>query len=467
MDLVTFQKIIEEKTLLDPTRPVVAGVSGGPDSLCLLDLLRKSQIPIVVGHLNHNLREEADSEEAMIQKLCAEWSIPFFSKKIDIKEESKSLRTSVEETGRIARYRFLFELARDNKAQAVLVAHNSDDQVETILMHLLRGTGLAGLRGMDYRQLPNEWSETIPLVRPLLGTSKREILEYCKAKGLSPALDQSNQDKTYYRNRLRLELVPFLETYNPNFKDRLARMAEVIREEDDFLKSKTEIEAQKCVLQSGEGFFIVNSKLVKELHPAIKRRLIYQLMRELNPETPNITFEVIESVVEFVEKPTSKGKKSLAAGLEVSGYLEGNLLLADRKVTLDALWPQISSPIVLEGHSEISIQLNESWKVEFLDEVGISRDDPWRACLDADICNNLIFETFTSGDRFMPLGMAGKSIKLGDYWTNEGLPARARAHWPLLKSSGEVVWIPGFTINEKYKITSQTKKRIVLRACRI
>ncbi len=463
MNLHMFQKIIEEKNLLDTIKPVVIGVSGGPDSLCLLDLMRKLGTPLIVGHLNHGLRDEAEEEEKKVRLLCEEWNLPYFTRLVDIKEEIKTSCHTIEEAGRIARYRFLFKLACDKNAQAVMVAHNSDDQVETILMHLLRGTGLAGLRGMDYRKLPNEWSETIPLVRPLLGISKQEVLEYCQDNGLSPSFDLSNQDKTFYRNRLRLELVPFLETYNPKVKEQITRMAEVIREEDDFLQWKTEISVQKCVTRSGEGFFILDKSLTNELHPAIKRRLFFSLMKKLKPETPNITFDVIESSKEFMENATKKGKRSLAAGVEICGYLKRFLLLADSKATLNDLWPQISTPINLFESSERTIQLNDHWKVELLDNVEISREDPWRACLDTAKCHGLCFDTFTPGDRFTPLGMAGKSIKIGDYWTNEGLPARARTHWPLLKSGGDIVWIPGFTIGENYKVTGGTKKKITLR----
>jgi tRNA(Ile)-lysidine synthase len=463
MNLAMLQKIFEEKIPLDKLRPVVIGISGGPDSLCLLDLMRKMGIPLLVGHLNHGLRDAADTEEKKVKFLCEEWNLPYFTKLVKIKEVIKTSGHTVEEAGRIARYLFLFDLASNKNAQAVMVAHNSDDQVETILMHLLRGSGLPGLRGMDYRQLPNEWSDTIPLVRPLLGVSKQEILEYCQNNGLSPSFDSSNQDKTFYRNRLRLELVPFLETYNPNIKVRVTRMAEVIREEDDFLQWTTENAVHKCVTRSGEGFYILDKRLTNELSPAIKRRLVLYLMRKLKPETPSITFDVIESAKVFMDNATMKGKRSLAAGLEICGYLKNFLLLADRKNPLNGLWPQISTSKISIDGSEETIPLNDRWKLEFPADIEISRVDPWRACLDADKCKGLHFDTFSPGDRFIPLGMNGKSIKLGDFWTNEGLPARARTYWPLLKSNDDILWIPGFTINENYKVTGQTKKKIALR----
>lgn len=466
MNLQMFQKIILEKKLFNPSEPVVIGVSGGPDSLCLVDLMRKTGIPLLVGHLNHSLRNTAEAEEKKVRLICEDWNLPYFTRLVKIKEEVKISGHTIEEAGRIARYRFLFQLASEKAAQAVLVAHNSDDQVETILMHLLRGSSLSGLRGMDYRQLPNEWSETIPLVRPLLGVPKLEILEYCENNGLLPSFDLSNHDKTYYRNRLRLELVPFLETYNPKFKERLTSMAEVIREEDDFLRGTTENAIHRCLASSGEGFFLLNRSFVNELQPAVKRRMVYSLMRKLKPETPNITFDVIESAIRFMDNPTMKGKRSLAAELEICGYLKEFLLLSDRKVPLDDLWPQISTSKIILSSSEKIIQIKDQWKMEILEDVEIFKDDPWRVCVDADQCQELYIATFTPGDRLIPLGMKGRSIKLGDYWTNEGLPARARSHWPLLKSGDDIVWVPGFTINENYKITNGTKKKIALRMSR-
>ena len=463
MDLKNFSQIILKKCFLDDVHPVVVGVSGGPDSLCLLDLLRKSGFNIIVGHLNHGLRKAAFHEEQKVRDQCVEWRIQYFCKAVEIKAAALENHHTIEEEGRIARYRFLYDLARDHKAQAVLVAHNFNDQVETILMHLIRGTGLAGLRGMDYRQLPTPWSDKIPLVRPLLGNSKQEILDYCQENGLSPSFDESNQETTFFRNRLRLELVPFLETFNRNFTNRISKMAEVIREEDDFLGKETDFAIDGCLELSGENFYVFNKQNFNNLHSALKRRVIYTLMKRLNPQSPNITFDVIQSAVNQIEHPTTRGKLSLAAGLELSGYLRHSILLSVEKASLDDLWPQILVSEKINPGQESQINLNGKWILDFPDEGKLSKDDPWKASLDAEKCGDLYLDTYHPGERFLPLGMGEHSIKVSDFWTNQGLPVRARARWPLVKTNNEIAWIPGFSVGEKFKVNEKTRRILVLR----
>ncbi len=463
MEWNQFSTIFEEKCLFDLSKPVVIGVSGGPDSLCLLDLMRKTGIPIIVGHLNHGLREEAEAEAEKVKKQCEDLQIPCYFKRINVLKEAITHHYSIEEAGRIARYKFLFALAHEHAAQAVVVAHNSDDQVETILMHLIRGSGATGLTGMEYRQLPNEWSDKIPLTRPLLGVEKQEVLTYCETNALSPSFDKTNQSKTYYRNRLRLELIPFLERYNPKIKKRLVCMADVIREEDDFLTQVTLKTLESIVTAQGESYYVINRSALNAVHQAVRRRAFYALMRRLKPETPNISFEVIESAVQFAQKPTARGKKTLAAGLEVSNYLKDSILLVNAQGSLDDLWPQLQSSAKLSLAQHTPIHLNSHWQMEITDAMSGAEDNPWQARLDTINISELTVSNFIPGDRFTPFGLGGKSMKLGDYWTNAGLPARGRAHWPLVRSGDEIVWVPGFTINDKYKITDETQNKITLR----
>ena len=463
MDLKQVNRILTEKCGVLPDQPIVIGVSGGADSLSLLDLMYKTGLPVIVGHLNHGLREEANTEAEMVLRFCQDRSIPCVIEKINVREIAETLRQSIEEAGRKARYHFLFRLATERKAQGVAVAHNLDDQVETILMHLLRGSGLSGLRGMDYRQYPNEWSETIPLVRPLLDFSKTEVNEYCLQNNLAPAIDNTNQDRTYYRNRLRMDLVPYLESYNPNIKQRLISMSEVLRQEDDFLQKETQNAIDQTVTDNGAGFYVVKRQKLREFHPAVIRRVLYSLMKQLRPSTPNIAFETIDTAARFLDVPSKSGKLSLVAGLELSIFQKDSILLAEVRTSLDDLWPQINTPVNLSMESGQKINLNGNWRLELMDCSVIEKQNPWHACLDAEKITDLYLDTFKPGDRFTPLGMNGKSMKLGDYWTNEGLPHRARARWPLVRSGTEIVWVPGYTINENFKISDATHAQISIK----
>ena len=463
MDLNHLERILYEKCRVLPDQPIVVGVSGGADSLSLLDLMYKARLLVIVGHLNHGLREEANDEAEMVRLFCQDRSIPFVIEKINIHDIAKKLKQSTEEAGRNIRYQFLFQLAIVRKAQGVAVAHNMDDQIETILMHLIRGSGLSGLRGMDYRQFPNEWNDGIPLVRPLLDFSKAEIIEYCLQNNLAPAIDKSNQDMTYYRNRLRMDLVPYLESYNSNIKQRLISMSDVLRKEDDFLHKETQTAIDQTVTENGVGFIVVNRQKLREFHPAIIRRVLYSLMRQLKPLTPNITFETIDTAARFLDSPTKSGKLSLVAGLEISIFKKESIILAETRIPLDDLWPQIKHPVKLSPVSGQKINLNGNWRLELTDDFDIEKQNPWHACLDAEKITDLYLDTFKPGDRFSPFGMHGKSMKLGDYWTNEGLPHRARAGWPLVRSGTEIVWVPGYTINENFKISDATQSQISIK----
>lgn len=214
---------------LPPHAAAVIGVSGGPDSLCLLDLARQiSTLDIIVAHFNHKLRPEADREAEIVRQVAEQIGLPFVTDSADVQVYASENRLSLEEAARLLRYRFLFAQARIQHAGLVAVGHTADDQVETILMHFLRGAGLAGLKGMAGRACPNEFDREIPLVRPILHLWRRETESYCHEHNLHPINDPSNTDETYFRNRLRHNLIPELENYNPRFKNVLLRTAEAL-----------------------------------------------------------------------------------------------------------------------------------------------------------------------------------------------------------------------------------------------
>ena len=245
--LEQFVSVLEEKCLLDPGLPVLAGVSGGPDSLCMLDVLRQLGYRLIVAHLDHSLRPDAAQEAEHLRQLVEGYGLPFVLERGDVQAYAASHRLSIEEAAREVRYRFLFEQAARHQAQAVAVGHTANDQVETVLMHLLRGSGLTGLRGMSYRSLPNPWSQTIPLVRPLLGAWREQILSHLEQNGLQPSLDASNLDTRFYRNRLRHELIPQLENLNPGVRQRLWQMADVLAEDEAVLEMMEQTAWESCI----------------------------------------------------------------------------------------------------------------------------------------------------------------------------------------------------------------------------
>ena len=236
------QEAIEREHLLEREAKIVVGVSGGPDSLCLLHVLNQLRPQydwvLHVAHLHHRLRGAAADEDMVFVALQAiEWGLPCSIQVVDVAAIAQAQGLSTEEAARQVRYGFLSQVAQEIGATAVTVGHHADDQSETVLMHFLRGTGLAGLRGMspavdlgNMRLIRNHASASpphIPLVRPLLAVPRAAIETYCHDHHLSPRTDHSNCDATYFRNRIRHELLPLLETYNPNIRTRLRRTASI------------------------------------------------------------------------------------------------------------------------------------------------------------------------------------------------------------------------------------------------
>ena len=443
---------------LDLTIPVVAGISGGPDSLCMLDLLIRNEFIVIVGHLNHLLRPEASQESNIVEQFCSTRSIPCIVSEKDVGRIAGETRLSIEETGRKLRYEFLFNLATKEGAQAVMVAHNADDQVETILMHLLRGSGLSGLKGMEQHQEKNEWSDLLPLIRPLLRFSRKEILEYCRERELIPVIDKSNEDSKYYRNRIRNELIPFLATYNPQIKERLIKMADVVQIEDDLLQQLVNSAIESAQTVKNDHYHIFSLEKTEGLHQAILRRMILSTIHRLKPTSPNISHESITRGAHFLMQNPPRDRVDLVADLELFKYMKKFAVLCDRNDPLDDLWPQVKGGCSLNDLPKKGVGLNGNWRLIPSGAHEINNSDPWRCSLDGGLISDLTLDTFKPGDKFTPYGMKDKSLKLGDYWTNEGLPVRARANWPLIRSGREIVWVPGFRVSEKYKVSERTQK---------
>ncbi|MRS03586.1 tRNA lysidine(34) synthetase TilS, partial [bacterium] len=386
-------------------------------------------------------------------------------KTVDIKSLALKKKISVEEAARLFRYAALFDHASEVGAQAVLVAHNANDQAETVLMHLLRGSGLSGLKGMQMRSIQPMWSDSIALVRPLLKISRGEILAYCAEQGLSPAYDQSNQDTKYFRNRIRMELLPELMTYNPRVMELLASMSDVITVDQSFLEVEANKAWQKCALKEGMHFVLFNAPLLSELHPALVRRLLRKAIGQIEPELRDLDFAATERAVNFLDPKQRGNHMHLLANIEMIKNRRSELLICKQDEVLMDLWPQITLMMSFMPDHQNEVELGSHWRIRCAEseQVPEFRKDGQMAVLDADLLFGMYLNTSSAGDRFQPYGLNGKSVKLGDYWTNIGLAEKARSKWPLLRNgNGDIVWVVGTQISDRYKITSATKRVLIL-----
>lgn len=481
-----FTRIMGQRRLVRPDETIIVGVSGGPDSLCLLHLLRRLRdekhlaIRLVAAHLDHGIRPESGDDAKFVEKIAADWDIPSEMGCADVPAMAREPGLSLEEAARIARYRFLLETAMGRGATTVAVGHNADDQVESVLMHWLRGSGLAGLRGMlpqsllsemrlgqDFPELEND----IRLIRPLLEFTREEIEAYCRQHGLQPRFDQSNLDTTLFRNRLRHELIPYLESYNPNIKSVLVRSAGVLAHDYDYCHSKMLTTWEMAVRELGDGVLEFDRTRWQGVHPSLQAGLLREAIRRLRWTLRNINWIHIENALQLLRAGQVGQKVTLPQGLMLTiGY--ESFWIADEEARLPMLrYPALSSdiaPVLVPGETPIGegVWLLKTELVERETEGAIweRNESPWRAYLDAEKLDltDIRLRIRLPRDRFCPLGMGGKSKEVREFMIGVKLPKGARERYPLVVAGDQIVWIPGLRLDERVKVRLETTRVLVM-----
>lgn len=469
--LEKLQKTFEQECKYKPGAPYLVGVSGGPDSLALLHGLHSLGVPVIAGHLDHGIRAESEEDLRFVAKFSQQLGIGFLSKQVDAHTYASENKLSLEEAGRELRYTFLFEQADKVNAAGVIVGHNADDQVETVLMHLLRGAGLDGLSGMGYTQLTH-WHDTILLLRPLLGIWRKEIEVYCEAYDLHPRFDRSNLDTTFFRNRIRNELLPDLESYNPSIKLALWKTANTLKEDREVLDGSVTQIFQECVQvdkNNGEIKILRGEFVNKSL--GVQRRLIRLGIQRLKPEIRDVGFHEVEKVIGYIFHPPRSGSADLFQGMTI--ILEPGLIILaegmERNVPQGI--PQLEKGELLSLPIPGEVAGAKQWiysatrilaSNELLKKV-YSNSNPLLAYLDAaQLPAVLTIASRKAGDRFSPLGLEGATIKVSDFMINVKTPKYQRKLWPLVYAGNEIVWIPGHQIAHDFRVTEKTKEVVVL-----
>lgn len=453
-------------------RQIVVGVSGGPDSLTLLHLLLTNHYRVIAAHFNHELRPGADQEARFVEKTARLWDVPFVMQKGDVKAFSAEGGLSTEEAARILRYRFLFAEAEKRDAGAVAVGHTADDQAETVLMHIIRGTGVRGLTGMSHIDLPHEWSEHIPLVRPLLSVWGDDIEDYCQQHDLHPVQDPSNLELEYLRNRVRHNLIPELETYNPQIKESLWKMAHILEGEYSLIEDRTHRIYQQTLKDDGDGYRVFPRSVLRDLYTADLRRIIRKVLLELEPESDQVEYRQVERAMRFIAQPTKSGKDHIGSGLAVKLQEEQIYFLRlDRDLPLDP-YPQLEQGSTLTLDRVGTYSLGRGWAFELsitreIHDVWnkiMQNDDPFQVWLDRDeLSLPLTSAPRKKGERFSPLGMEGERIKVSDLMINEKIPADARRDWPVLRWQDKIVWVPGCRMAHFARVTDATSSALHVR----
>lgn len=447
--------------------PLVVGVSGGPDSLALLHIL-KELLPanqVVVAHVNHGLRPTAVSDAYFVQQTAVSWNLPYFIETTDVAQLAQQKGMSLEEAGRVARYRFFAQVAGQIGAKSIVVAHNADDQAETILMHLLRGSGLAGLQGMlPIGKVPE--NPALHLIRPFLQVSRTDIEAYCQEFQLNARIDGSNQDITFFRNRVRHELIPLLAQSTPHIKERLQQLSAVIQA-DEALLTKLATEAWTAVfLSQGSGWLKLHKGKWAHLPLSLKRRVLRQAVAQLRPSLQDIAFSPIEQARLIAESSPTSTQATLPGNLTLTvGYEELTITAVSMAppITHPQLLRPTPQPLPIPG----SIALANGWaltatSLPVKEGVDIGHNpDPWTAFVAGS--SALHVRPRADGERFRPLGMAGNSAKVQDVMVNRKIPAPLRPLWPIVANDEHLVWLVGHHIDERVRITAETRHIIQLR----
>ncbi len=486
---------IEKHGLLIPGDGLVVGVSGGPDSVCLLHVLLRLhreqgyRLRIHVAHLHHGARgAEADADAEFVASLAAEWGLPVTVERQDIPALARAHKIAFEETARRARYVFLAQVADETGARKIAVGHNADDQAETVLMHFLRGAGPTGLRGMlpltpltDYRITMQDAGyrgqdsrishPALCIVRPLLETPRTEIEQYCADNNLQSRFDRSNLDTTYFRNRLRHELLPLLETYNPNIRTRLCHTAAVIAADYELLTELREQAWSKVVRETRDEAIIFDRDKWRALPVAMQRATLRQATHRLRASLRDVDFGHVENARQISLRGETGAQATLPMGLAlIVGY--NALTIGDPDALHPTpsdeplLWSAESLPINVPGTTSLpkSEWVLRAKTLKKWDLAQIARStDPWTAYLDADaLAGPLALRPRRPGDRFYPQGMEGHSVKLSALMINLKIPRAWRDHVPLLAAGDDIVWVCGRRVSETVVVRTETRRVIKL-----
>ncbi len=286
------QKTINKFNLISDNDKILVCVSGGPDSMTLLHVLQKLKYNICVAHLNHGLRKSADDEELYVKKYCNNNNIDFFSKKVNLKDNLDGM--TIEEAGRRIRYDFFYEVAKKENCTKIATAHNSNDNAETIIMNMIRGTGLNGLKGIEPKR--------DIIIRPLIEISRKEIEAYCKDNNLKTMHDESNDELLYTRNKIRLELIPYIEkNINSNVVNNLNRMSDILSEEENYIEKLVDEAYDECNVVCEEGKLTCSLKAFNKLDIVLRKRLVLNFIIKTLGNAKDIEKVHVDDIVKLCE----------------------------------------------------------------------------------------------------------------------------------------------------------------------
>ncbi len=436
---------------------VLAAVSGGPDSVALAALLLKlrEEMPIEVrlAHFDHRLRAESGADARFVDGLARRWVVPLETGSSDVRAFAAKKRLNLEEAGRDLRYRFLRRAAARSGATKIATGHTLTDQAETVLMRLMRGTGLLGLAGIA----PVVAGEPCPVVRPLLGIGGPDLRAWLSAEGLPFREDASNRDLRFLRNRIRAELMPELERrYEPRIAGHLARLAALAREDEELLDGFVRELLDEFILRKGRDISL-DLKTLPLLFPALARRVARAFLRELAGDLRDVSFGDVDALLALREGKEIALGKGLVLRREAGrlGLKRGAAAARAYEVRWDG-----RSALALAA---AGLVLSGSFGRSAAGRPSLRGDDRTGALIDAGrLSFPLVVRSRRPGDAYRPLGAPGRK-KLKEILRAKAVPGADRDRLPVLLSDGGIVWVPGLPVGEDYKVTAATERVFAIR----
>ncbi|MDW7649815.1 MAG: tRNA lysidine(34) synthetase TilS [Bacillota bacterium] len=452
---------IEKHDLFKSGQTVLVAFSGGPDSLCLLHVLhslaKRLGIHLHAVHINHGLRPEAAAEALWAKKQAIRLGLPLSVCRVDVKGRQADLGLSLQDAARQVRYGALLHIASRIGAKLIATGHHRDDRVETLLMRLLSGSGLEGLKGIPIRRRMRGGTE---VVRPLYDVSRDEIEEYCRKHQLVPLRDPTNRCTSYLRNRVRLRLVPFLEQeFGPHIRSSLSKTADILAQDASFLAGLGSEAFERVARCLAVKEVVLDIGKLRNLPPALQTRVILRVFWHVGVKRPARLH--VEQVLALARHPSPSACTTLPD--HVLACREYNKLRFGSSAKQDS---KTEAAVEIQIPGQTYLACGGLWlEADFVDAgdvnpAAIGRNE---ACLDAEKLSwPLWARTRRAGDRMQPLGASGRR-KVKKILADRKIPLKKRDSIPLILSAEEIVWLGGVEVAENCKVTPQTKKILYLK----
>ena len=452
MDLLEkIEKYCITNKLIEKGDRIVVGVSGGPDSLCLLSLLNslkdKYELELIVVHINHSLREEADFEENYVKEMATKLNLKFFSKKVDINMLSKEKKCSTEEVARNVRYEFFREILVKTNANKIAVAHNKNDNAETVLMNIIRGTGNEGVSGID--------NKNNDIIRPLICISRNEIEKYCEEKSLTAMIDKTNFETIYTRNKVRNLVIPILKEINPDVIESLNRFSEIARDEEEFIEEYVDNIYNKIIKYDDKELYIEKDEFLK-LKIGLKRRILRRAIYEFKNTLKDVSFKTINNAIDEIARSQNGNLIKIVPSVKI--LIQYNKLkLIKEKTEIEDYIYELNIP------GRVYLKEINKWitvEVKNAEDVGITEKNPNIHFFDiAKTGKKLYVRNRKNGDYFYPTGMEGKK-KLKDFFSD--LKLEKRDEIPIVTNGEEIIWVVGLRSSKNFLKDKSTKEVIII-----